>query len=82
MISNNEKIYTAGKVAEAAYGIMSPGSNYTLLQNQKTDSGFEASVYVNSITKEIWVGIAGTNQYPTDVLTWTNTYYGMSFNTK
>ncbi|MEI6757683.1 MAG: hypothetical protein WCK85_07505 [Chlorobium sp.] len=51
MISNNEKIYTAGKVAEAAYGIMSPGSNYTLLQNQKTDSGFEASVYVNSITK-------------------------------
>ncbi|WP_232209759.1 hypothetical protein [Chlorobium ferrooxidans] len=74
------EVSAAGVIAGAAYGKIKLGVDYVLLKTVHTNSGFDASVFINSNEKKIWIGVAGTNKYSEDMLAWFNLLSDNSLN--
>lgn len=64
---------TAGLVSDWAYGDKSPDNGWEIIGSVSKPDGLMAYCFLNSQSKEIWFGYAGTDQ-PKDVLDYPSIY--------
>ncbi|MEA3194555.1 MAG: hypothetical protein QOD26_2888, partial [Betaproteobacteria bacterium] len=74
-----EFVQTGSTMAVVGYGDVPPGGNWNPVEGVQanTASGFQAQVYVNTTTNQLWVAVAGTNDAK-DVAAWPGAQVGWS----